>query len=79
MAERLILQLFALSIYAFFIGFCFCDFFKLHILRKIAWFVTFLAISTYVLKTRNQFDLNLILPLPTLLAMWLGWVQKRRG
>ena len=79
MAEKLFLQFVTLSIYAFLMGIIFCDFFKLHILRKLIWFVTFLLISTYVLKAYGEFDLGLILPIPMLLAIWLGWVQKRRG
>jgi cellulose synthase/poly-beta-1,6-N-acetylglucosamine synthase-like glycosyltransferase len=79
MAEKLLLQFIALSIYAFLMGFIFCDFFKLHILRKLIWFIVFLTVSVYVLKARGEFDLGLILPLPMLLAIWLGWVQKRRG
>lgn len=78
MKEKLILQFFALSIYAFFMGFCFCDFFKLHIVRKLIWFITFMLIGSYVLIRCNEFDLALILPVPTLLAMWLGWIEKRR-
>ena len=79
MEERLILQFIAMSIYAFLMGFIFCDFFKLHIVRKLIWFIVFLFISTYVLKRRGEFNLSLILPLPMLLAIWLGWLQKRRG
>jgi hypothetical protein len=78
MAERLLLQFLALSIYTFFMGFCFCDFFKLHILRKLAWFIPFLLISAAVLKTRNEFDLSLILPIPTLWAIVLCWMEKNR-
>lgn len=78
MAEKLILEFLALSIYALFMGFCFCDFFKLHILRKLVWFVTFALVSIVILKTRNEFDLSLILPIPTLLAMGLGWLEKQK-
>lgn len=79
MEERLILQFIAMSIYAFLMGFIFCDFFKLHVVRKLIWFIVFLYISAYVLKMRGEFDLGLILPIPMLLAIWLGWMQKRRG
>jgi hypothetical protein len=79
MAEKFILQFIALSTYTFLMGFIFCDFFKLHILRKLIWFIVFVAISVYVLKMRGEFDLGLILPIPMLLAIWLGWVQKRKG
>jgi len=79
MAEKLLLELITLSIYTFLMGFIFCDFFKLHILRKLIWFITFLVISAYVFKARGEFDLGLILPIPMLLAIWLGWLQKRRA
>ena len=78
MANILLIQLLALSLYTFFVGFCFCDGFKLHILRKLVWFITFLAISIYILKIKNQFDLALILPLPTLLAILLCGYEKKR-
>ena len=32
---KLLTQLFSLSLYTLFVGFCFCDGFKLNILRKI--------------------------------------------
>jgi hypothetical protein len=79
MAEKLLLQFITLSVYTFLMGFIFCDFFKLHILRKLLWFIVFLAISAYVLNKRGEFHLGLILPIPMLLAIWLGWVEKRRG
>ncbi len=79
MAEKLLLQFITLGIYTFLMGFIFCDFFKLHVLRKLIWFIVFLFISAYVLKRRGEFNLSLILPLPMLLAIWLGWLQKRRG
>ena len=75
--EKIFLQFLTLGIYVFFMGFCFCDFFKLHIRRKLLWFLTFLFIAVYVFKTRNEFELGLILPLPTLLAMMLGWMAKK--
>jgi len=79
MAEKLFLQFITLSIYAFLMGFIFCDFFKLHILRKLVWFALFTLISAYVLKAKGEFDLGLILPLPLLAAIVLGWLEKRRG
>lgn len=76
MAERIILQLIALSIFSFLMGFTFCDFYKLHTVRKLIWFVIFLAVSAYVLRTRGEFDLVLILPIPMLVAIALAWLQK---
>jgi hypothetical protein len=79
MANRLLMQFLALSLYAFFVGFCFCDGFKLHILRKLIWFITFLIISIYILKIKNEFDLVLILPIPTLLAFLLGFYEIKKS
>ena len=55
-----------------------CDFYKLHIVRELIWFSIFLAISIYVLRIRGEFDLVLILPLPMLLAIGLGWWQRNQ-
>ena len=79
MANTLLMQFLALSLYAFFMGFCFCDGFKLHILRKLVWFAVFLAISIYSLKTKNEFNLAFILPIPTLLAILLCAYEKRKS
>jgi len=79
MLNTLLLQLFTLSLYTLFMGFCFCDGFKLHIWRKLFWFAFFLAISIYVLKTQDEFDLALILPAPTLLAILLCAYEKITG
>jgi hypothetical protein len=76
--EKIILsQFLALSLYAAFVGFCFCDGFRLRTARKLIWFATFLAAVFVVMKTRGQLDLSLILPLPTLLAIALGAFQIR--
>lgn len=69
MAQTLILPFLTICIYLFFIGISFCDGFKLHIARKLIWFLIFLFISIYVLKETGGFDLALILPIPTLLAI----------
>ena len=79
MENTLLLQFIALSLYVFFMGFCFCDGFKLHILRKLIWFGTFLFISIYVFKTKNEFNLTYILPTPTLLAILLCAYEKRKS
>jgi hypothetical protein len=69
MVKVLIMQFLTLSIYVLFMGICFCDGFRLHLITKLIWFLAFLFISIYVLKSTNQFDLTLILPVPTLLAI----------
>jgi len=80
MAERLLLEFVTLSIFAFLMGITFCDFYKLHIVRKITWFAIFLAIASYVLRMRGEFDLALILPVPMLIAILLArWQKKTRG
>jgi len=76
MENRLLMQLVTLSLYTLFMGFCFCDGFKLHILRKLLWFSVFLVISIYSIKLKNEFDLALILPIPTLLAILLCSYEK---
>lgn len=78
MGQLLIVQFLTLSIYAFFVGFCFCDGFKLHIGRKLIWFIFFFIISGYVLKSTGQFDLSIILPFPTLLALALCILEQRQ-
>jgi len=78
MPNILLRQFTALSIYVFFVGFTFCDGFKLHTGRKLIWFAVFLLIAVHVFKTKNEFDLALILPAPTLLAILLGFYEKRR-
>jgi hypothetical protein len=59
-------------------GITFCDFYKLPTGRKLIWFSIFLAISIYVLRTRGEFELSLILPVPMLLAIGLAWLQKKK-
>jgi len=76
MIKVILTQLLTLSLYALFVGFCFCDGFKLWTPRKLLWFGVFLIISIYILKTRNEFDLALILPIPTLLAILLCAYEK---
>lgn len=72
MEQALRMQFLALSIYVAFMGFCFCDGFKLQLVRKLVWFTFFIAVAAYVLKTTGLFVLSLILPFPTLLAIVLG-------
>ena len=70
-AMQLLEQYFAICVYLFFMVFCFCDGFKLHIVRKLLWWVTFLIVCVYVFKVKGEFDLALILPVPSLLAILL--------
>jgi len=83
MEKVLFQQFIALSLYALLIGICFCDGFKLHILRKLVWFAVFLVISIYVFRKTLEFNLALILPIPTLLAIILGkyelWKAQKKN
>jgi hypothetical protein len=76
--NKFLIQFLTLSLYIFFVGFCFCDGFKLHTARKLAWFAVFIAVSIYILEIKNEFDLSLILPLPTLLAILLCAYQRKK-
>lgn len=76
MAKNLLMQFLTLSLYALFTGFCFCDGFKLPTPRKLIWFSVFLIINVYVINTKNEFDLALILPVPILLAILLCAYEK---
>jgi len=77
--SALLTQFIALSFYALFVGFCFCDGFGLPLFRKLVWFSVFAGISSYVLKTTGEFNLAFILPVPTLLAVLLCALQKRKS
>lgn len=79
MERTLIMQYVTLSIYVLFMGICFCDGFRLHVARKLIWFLTFLVICIYVLKKTGQFDLTLILPVPTLFAILLCRYELKRS
>jgi hypothetical protein len=78
MGNPLLMQFLAISLYVLFMGFCFCDGFKLHTLLKLVWFSIFLAVSIYVFKLKSEFDLTLILPVPTLAAILVCSHEKRR-
>jgi hypothetical protein len=71
-------QWLTLSLFVSFMGFCFCDGFKLHILRKLLWFVTFIALVILSLKLQGGFDLTFILPPAILLAILLCVYEKKR-
>lgn len=79
MIEPLVLQLIALSLYLLCMGFCFCDGFKMHTGRKLIWFGIFAAISIYIFNTLHEFNLALILPVPSLLAILLGSLERRKA
>ena len=73
---KILLELLTLSFYVIFMGFCFCDGFKLHIVRKLIWFTTFILVVFLVLDLRGGFELRYILPIPTLLAIILCAYEK---
>jgi hypothetical protein len=76
MPHILLTQLFTLSLFTLFMGFCFCDGFKLHILRKLVWFCVFLLLCIHTLKTKNEFELTAILPISIALAILLCAYEK---
>lgn len=78
MNDPLFMQLLALSLYTWFMGFTFCDGFQLHIIRKLIWFGVFLAVSIYVLHTQNEYDLALILSVSSLAALVLCYFERRK-
>jgi hypothetical protein len=67
----LLLQFLTLCLFTVFVGFCFCDGFRLHIARKLVWFITYILIVSQTLRIKNDFDLAWILPVPILLALLL--------
>ena len=77
--NQLLLQLLTLSLFTLLMGITFCDGFKLHVVRKLIWFVSFAAIAFYVLKTTGEYDLAKILPAPIILALLLFVDQKLRA
>ena len=79
MQNALLLQYSTLGLYLFFVGFCFCDGFKLHVIRKILWNILFLFNAIYVIKITGEFHLTLILPIPTILAILLCADEKLRS
>ena len=79
MDNKLLMQFSSLALFVLWTGFCFCDGFGLRTSRKLLWFGTFLAIAFYVLQTTNEFDLALILPVTSLLAILLCMYQKRES
>ena len=79
MTNPVFMQFVALSLYVLCMGFCFCDGFKLHTARKLLWFAVLLAISFYTFKAKNEFDLAIILPIPSLLAIFLGSYEKQKS
>ncbi len=71
-------QCLTLSLFVFLMGFCFCDGFNLHILRKLLWYAVFLALIILSLRIRNGFDLTFILSPSILLAVLLCGYEKRK-
>lgn len=76
--QTLLLEFLALSCYALFMGFTFCDGFRLRTSRKLIFFIVFAAIAIYVIQTTGHFDLAWILPIPSLLAFGLCWWEKKK-
>ena len=79
MAQTILKQLMALTAYTFFMGFCFCDGFGLHIIRKLIWFMIYSGVSIYTFRAQNQFDLSMILTVSSLCAIVLCTYEKRKS
>ena len=79
MGFSLLAQLVTLCLYVSFMGFCFCDGFKLHTLRKLIWHITFVALAIYTLKTKGDFDLPFVLSITLLLAILLCAYEKNKS
>jgi len=78
MESSILGQLLGLSFYVIFMGFCFCDGFKLHILRKLVWFSVFIASSIYTIKVKGEFDLAFIVIIGSILAVLLCGYEKNK-
>ena len=76
MLNAIFMNWLTLSLFVAFMGFCFCDGFKLHILRKLIWFSGFLLLSFYSLNKKGSFDLLIILPPALLLAILVCSYEK---
>jgi hypothetical protein len=68
----------ALGLYVSFMGFTFCDGFKVHNLKKVLWYIVFLAATFYTVRIKKEFDLAFILPIPTLFAILLAVHERLR-
>lgn len=79
MLELTILNYVALSLYCLFVFITFCDGFGLHIFRKITWAVIFLMAAFWSLKLNNTLNLGLILPIPTVFAIYLCLKAKNKS
>jgi len=73
----LLWQWLALSLYAFFVGFCFCDGFAMPTARKLIWFIIFLGVSIYSFQRQGYFNLTLILSVSAPAAFVLCFLQKK--
>ncbi|MFC1752684.1 hypothetical protein ACFL96_04735 [Thermoproteota archaeon] len=72
----LLLQFITLSIIALFVGICFCDGFNVPIPKKLIFFSAYAANAYIVLRATGTYALEMILPIPILVAMLLCWSEK---
>lgn len=73
----MVLNFIALAIYCIFAFICLCDGFGVAAQRKIGWGVV-LLLSVYAsIRLNNSLSLGLILPIPTLFAIYLCLAAKR--
>jgi hypothetical protein len=74
--NELLGQLLALTLYTFFMGYCFCDGFKLNIKRKLVWFGIFAMICGIVINAKGEYDLALILPVSSIVAIIVCRIEQ---
>ncbi len=79
MFNMLFAQFMVLSLFVIFMGFSFCDGFKLNIVRKLIWFLMFLFVAYSVYEIKQEFELIWILPGPILLAIVLCVFQQKES
>jgi lipid-A-disaccharide synthase-like uncharacterized protein len=75
--EMSFMRFMTLSLFLLFVGFVFCDGFKLSVIRKLIWFVAFLGVAVNVFYLMGKFDLSYVLPLPICLAFIFCYAQKK--
>lgn len=76
--SALLWEFVALAAYVSYMGYSFCDGFKLSIERKVLWVGVFLMVSLFVLRMSGEYNLAMILPIPSIVAIALGWSQKMK-
>ena len=74
-----LIEIVPLACYILFIFYAFCDGFKMRPARKVMWAVYFLFFSHLSYWSVGRFDLELIIPLSSVVAFALAWFQRREN